>query len=235
MARYAQRGRSRGTGQGRYNQLHGSGNGGLKATVMLFGALLIISVMSTVYAWIERGNAISDLNILVAENNKLKTDGIHKLRESHHLKTFMRAGGAPGCERCQELLTELSGKTKELANAYNMLTEKQKDDLHFTYDVVAKDIIVTRVAGTGADKEQIQISFTVKNQATEARGNMLGRFKLYMDGAMTWQKDFRPADLQPGATTYVQFMAPADVVWDLWGCQIYPSKTSESTGGTPRQ
>jgi hypothetical protein len=137
MARYIQRGRSRGTGQGRYDQFRGSGNGGLKATVMLLGALLIISVMSAVYAWIERGNAISDLNILVAENNKLKTDGVQGLRESHHMKTHMRAGGAPGCERCQELLSELSGKTKELAKAYNMLTEKQKDDLHFTYDVVA--------------------------------------------------------------------------------------------------
>jgi hypothetical protein len=235
MARYIQRGRSRGTGQGRYEQLRGSGNGGLKATVMLLGALLIISVMSTVYAWIERGNARSDLNILVKENDRLKTDGVHALRESHHMKTFMKPGGAPGCNRCQELLIALGGKTKELAQASKLLTDKQKEELYFTYDIVAKDITVTSVTGTGG-KDQIQISFTVKNQCSEARGNMLGRFRLYKkDGSMTWQKDFRPPDLQPGKTTYIQFMAPGNIEWDVFGCQIKPSKTSESTGGTPRQ
>jgi hypothetical protein len=147
----------------------------------------------------------------------------------------MKSGGAPGCNRCQELLISLGGKTKELANATKMLTDKQKSELYFTYDIVAKDITLTTVAGTGG-KDQIQISFTVKNQASEARGNMLGIFRLYnKEGATVWQHDFRPPDLQPGKTTYMQFMAPGNIEWDFYNCDIYPSKTSESTGGTPRQ
>ena len=202
---------------------------------MILGALLIISVMLTVYAWVERGNARSNYNDLIKENDKIKTDGVHSLRESHHMKTFMKAGGAEGCMRCQELLIELSGKTKELALASKMLTDKQKEQLYFTYDVLAKDITVTSVTGTGG-KDQIQISFTVKNQASEARGNMLGRFRLYSKGGSTvWQKDFRPPDLQPGKTTYMQFFAPGNIKWDYYGCQIKVSKTSEATGGTPRQ
>jgi len=202
---------------------------------MILGALLIISVVLTVTTWIDRNNKVVEYNELQKQFDDVKTGVVHDIRTKHHNDVRMVAGAAPGCDRCKQLLRELNGAKVELANAYTKLTTKQKDELQYTYDVVAKNVTVDRVADSNnAGKELIQISFTVKNQSSDARGNMHGRFSLYKDGEMAWQKNFTPPDLAPGATSYVQFMAPGEVLWDVWGCQIYPSKPSNTTGA-PRQ
>ena len=228
MPRYVQQGRSRGTGQGRYEQLRGANNGGLKAAVVILGALLIVSVVLTAFAWTDRNNKVLALNDVQKELDAKKTAAVHEVRREHFKENVMMTGITAGCLKCQKRLRDLRGAKVELRNALALLTEKQKDELHFNYDVVAKNITLNRVADpANANDDLIQITFTVKNQSSEARGNMHGVFRLYKDEAMIWQKEFTPEDLAPGATSYVQIEAPGKYIWDGWGCQIYPSKPSE--------
>jgi hypothetical protein len=230
MPRYGQhgQGRSRGTGQGRYEQLRGANNGGLKAAVFILGALLIVSVVLTAVAWADRNNKVLAFNDVQKELDKAKNTVVQGTRQEHFKENVMMTGVTAGCLKCQQRLRDLRGAKVELRNAMALLTEKQKDELHFNYDIVAKNVTLNRVADpANANDDLIQITFTIKNQASEARGNMHGVFRLYKDEAMIWQKEFTPEDLAPGATTYVQMSAPGKYIWDGWGCQIYPSKTSE--------
>ena len=234
MGRYVQRGRSRGTGQGRYEQLRGPGTGGLQAATMIMGALLIVSVILTVWAWISRNNAVMDLNVLQSKLDIAKMGNVQDERKKHHTEQRMQTGVAPGCPRCPQLKRELDGATNELRKAYHMLTAKQIDSLHYNYDVATKNVTLDKVADpVNPNLELLQISFTLKNQSTEPRGNILGRFRLYMDKKIVWQKQFDIATLAPGATTHKQFMAPGRIEWDGWGCQVYPSMPSND-GSAPK-
>ena len=232
MARYVQRGQSRAAGQGRYEQLRGSGNGGLMAATMIMGALLVISVILTVSAWISRNNAIADFNALQKEFDDTKMGIVQDERKKHHEEVRMQTAVTAGDDaRYQQLKRELDGTKHELRNAYEKLTAKQIDELQYNYDVVAKKVTLDYVTDPAdANLQLIQISFTVKNQSTEPRGNILGIFRLYKDKEMAWQKKFDIATLAPGATTYIQFMAPGRVQWNEWGCQLYPSMPSDKVG-----
>ncbi len=231
MARYVRRGQTRGTGQGRYQQLRGSGSGGLQAATMIMGALLIVSVVLTVVAWISRNNAISDLNDLRVKLDNAKMGIVQDERKKHHLEVRAQSGVHPGCPRCPQLKRELDGTKHELRNAYEKLTAKQIDELQYNYDIVSKNVMLDRVADPADPSlDLIQISFTVKNQSTESRGNILGLFRLYKDKNMVWQKEFNIATLAPGATTHKQFMAPGRIDWNEWGCQLYPSLPSNGAG-----
>ena len=231
MARYTQRGQLRGTGQGRYEQLRGSGTGGLQAATMILGALLVISVILTVWAWINRNDAIADYNALQKKLDDTKMGIVQDERKKHHTEVRMKTGVVPGCARCEQLKRELDGTKHELRNAYDKLTDKQIDELQYTYDVVAKKVTLDYVADPAdANLQLIQISFTVKNQSTEPRGNILGIFRLYKDKELAWQKKFDVATLAASATTYIQFAAPGRIQWNEWGCQLYPSMPSSKVG-----
>ena len=233
MARYVQRGQSRGTG--RYQQLHGSGTGGLQAATMILGALLVISIILTVVAWIGRNNAIANYNDLLEKYDNTRMDNVQGERRKHHEDVRMQTGVAPGCERCVQLKRELDGTKRELRNAYGKMTVKQKKELYYTYDIVAQNVVLDRVVDpANANLELVQISFTVKNQSTEPRGNILGLFRLYNDEEMVWQKKFDIATLAPGATKPMDFMAPGHIQWNEWGCQLYPFMPSKKTG-SPRR
>ena len=202
---------------------------------MILGALLVISIILTVVAWIGRNNAISDLNALQVKLDHAEMGIVQDERKKHHTKDRMQTGVAPGCARCQQLKRELDGANQDLRNAYNMLTRKQIDALHYNYDVATKNVTLDYVTDpANASLQLIQISFTVKNQSTEPRGNILGLFRLYKDKSVTWQKKFDIATLAPGGTVYKQFMAPGHVQWDGWGCQVYPSMPSDN-GGAPKR
>ncbi|MBL7218745.1 MAG: hypothetical protein ISS69_01405 [Phycisphaerae bacterium] len=231
MARYVQRGSTRGTGQGRYQQLRGSGSGGLQAATMILGACLVISIILTVVAWISRNNAIADFNDLQDKFDAVKMGNVQDKRTKHLTEDVMDTGVAQGCSRCVQFKRELDGTKHELRKAYEKLTAKQIDELQFNYDVVAKNATLKYVIDPGnANLQLLQISFTVKNQASEPRGNILGLFRLYNDKNMVWQKKFDIATLAPGATTHKQFMAPGHVKWNEWGCQLYPSMPSGGSG-----
>jgi len=235
MARYVQRGQSRGTGQGRYQQLRGSGTGGLQAATMILGALLVISVILTVWAWVSRNEERRLRNALQAELDVAKMGNVQDERKQHHLKARAHSDVAPGCPKCQQLKRERDGTRHELRLAYSKLTQKQIDELQYNYDVVAKNVTVDYVADpANSNLQLIQISFTVKNQSVEPRGNILGFFRLYKDKDMAWEQTFEIASLAPGATIYKQFMAPGRVEWNEWGCQLYPSMPS-SGAGLPRR
>jgi hypothetical protein len=226
-------GRSRGTGQGRYEQLHGSDNGGLVAATIILGALLIISVIATVVAWMGRNSAILDLNELQTKYDKLAATDIHDKRKEIFLTANVKKGGAKDCVKCQELLVKISGLKMEIAQAHEVMTKRQKREIQYNYDIVAMDAKLAYVTGGVGGRDGLQISFTLKNQAKEARGNMLGIFKLHHKGKLTWQKQLTLKDLQPGETQKIQLMAP-DVSYDLWECQIYPSRVSPPGAGVPR-
>jgi len=245
MARYVQQsrprgsghdpshGRSRGTGQGRYEQLHGSGNGGLVAATMILGALLIVSVIATAVAWMGRNAAILDLNVLQTKYDNLADTDIHDKRKEIFLTANVKKGGAKDCVKCQELLVKISGLKMEIAKAHDVMSKKQKSEIQYNYDIVARDAKLTYVTGGNAGTDGIQISFTLQNQAKEARGNMLGIFKLHHKGKLTWKKQLTLKDMEPGDTQQIQLMAP-DVLFDLWECQIYPSNVSPPEDGVPR-
>jgi|GEM_PF-2546465 len=235
MARYVQRGSTRSSEQGRYQQLRGSGTGGLQAATIILGALLVVSIILTVTAWISRNNAIASLNDLQEKFDDVKMGNVQAERKQHHTEVRMQTGVAPGCPRCLQLKRELDGMKHELRKTYEKLTQKQIDELQYNYDIVTKNVTLHKVADpTDSSLGLTQISFTVKNQSTKPRGNILGLFRLYKDKNMVWQKQFDIANLAPGATTHMQFMAPGRIQWNEWGCQLYPSMPS-SSAGLPRR
>jgi len=236
MAQYQYKGRSRGTGQGRYKQLHGSGNGGLMAATMILGALLLVSVILTVAAWISRGNTVILLNELQEKYDAKQTADVQEGRTRHHEDVRMQTGVAAGCTRCEQLQRERNGYNAELRKAYNIMTPKQKDELRYNYDIVAKNVSLKYVRDPSNLKlELLQISFTVKNQCTEARGNMHGLFKLYNKKKEVWQRKFKVDSLLPGKTIDVQIMAPGRIDWDGWFCNIYPSVPTGADGLPKRE
>jgi hypothetical protein len=104
------------------------------------------------------------------------------------------------------------------------MTAKQRDELQYNYDIVAKNMSLKYVRDpANINVDRLQISFTVKNQCTEARGNMHGLFKLYKDKKEVWQRKFKVDTLLPGKTTDVRIMGPGNIDWDGWFCNIYPS------------
>jgi hypothetical protein len=205
------------------------------AATMILGALLVISVVLTVVAWISRNGAVRDFNDLQRKFDDTRMQAVQDIRQKHHTEVRGHVGVAPGCPRCPQLKRELDGMKHELRKAYASLSDEEVDALHYNYDVTTKNVTLNLVADpSNANLELLQISFTLKNQATAARGNILGYFKLYKDKKMVWQKKFDIPTLAPGATTHKQFMAPGRIDWDGWGCQIYPS-TPSSNSALPRR
>jgi hypothetical protein len=203
---------------------------------MILGALLVVSVILTVTAWISRNNAITEHNKTKEELRIAKTANVQDVRTKHHTEVRMQTGVAPGCARCQQLKIELDGSKQEVRKALASMSAKQKDELYYNYDVVAKNVTLNNVADpANADLHLIQISFTVKNQSVHPRGNILGIFRLYKGKEMTWQTKFDIATLAPGATVYKQLMAPGHIQWSEWGCQLYPSMPSDASGLPPKR
>jgi hypothetical protein len=224
MAQYQHKGRSRGTGQGRYAQLHGSGSGGLMAATMILGALLVVSVALTVFAWVGRGETVTKLNELQKKYDAKLTGDVQEGRKEFFDNVQSQTGDADGCDRCAQLRRERNGYTAELRKAYTIMTAKQRDELQYNYDIVAKNMSLKYVRDpANINVDRLQISFTVKNQCTEARGNMHGLFKLYKDKKEVWQRKFKVDTLLPGKTTDVRIMGPGNIDWDGWFCNIYPS------------
>jgi len=201
------------------------------AATMILGALLLVSVVLTVAAWISRGNAVSALNDLQKKFDAKMTANVQEGRTRHHEDVRMQTGVAAGCERCKQLQRERNGYNAELRKAYAIMTDKQKDELQYNYDIVAKNVSLKYVRDpSNPNRELLQISFTVKNQSSAARGNMLGLFKLYNGKNQIWQNKFRVDSLLPGKTTGVRMMAPGDKDWDGWFCNIYPSVPTGADG-----
>jgi len=201
------------------------------AASMILGAMLIVSIILAVAAWISRGNAIAALNDLQKKYDEKQTANVQETRTRHHKDVRMQTGVAPGCQRCQQLHRELMGAQAELRIAYGKMSDKQKDELYYNYDLVAKNVTLAYVADPANPSLQLlQISFSVKNQSTETRGNNLGLFKLYNEKEQVWQKEFSVPTLQKGGSTYVQIMAPGNIKWDGWYCNIYPSVPTGADG-----
>jgi len=194
------------------------------AAVMILSALLLVSVILTVVAWISRANQIALLNDLQERYDKKKTQAVQEIRDAHHKDVRMQTGAATNCVRCTQLLRERNGYNAELRKAYGIMTQKQKDEMHYNYDIVAKNVVLKYVSDPkNSNLELLQISFTVKNQSGQPRGNMLGLFKLYNGKDQIWQKEFNVQTLLPGKSTEVRIMAPGSIDWDGWFCNIYPS------------
>ncbi|MCP4379418.1 MAG: hypothetical protein GY794_25010 [bacterium] len=225
MARHARRGQSRSAGHGRYDQLHGSSNGGLMAATMILGSLLVISIILTVVAWMGRNNERSDLNALQKKFDNYKMDTVQAKRDDDQ-ELRMRVNTDQKCTNpvCRKTKALLDGKSRELRQANAKLTSAQKKELRYNHDLVAINDSVTYVIDPAdSDKQLIQITFTVKNQSTKALGNINGLFKLYQNEKMTWQKNFKIGTLAPGATRDIQLMGPGDVEWNEYDCDLYPS------------
>ncbi|MCP4376079.1 MAG: hypothetical protein GY794_07905 [bacterium] len=224
MARYARRGQSRSAGHGRYDQLHGSSNGGLIAATMILGSLLVISIILTVVAWMGRNEARADFNALQDKFDDYKTDTVQAERTKHHTDVRMQTGVVEGCTRCPQLKRERDGYNLELRQALATMSLKQKNEMRYNHDLVAINDSVTNVIDPAdSNKQLIQITFTVKNQSAKALGNILGRFKLYQDEDQTWQKQFKIGTIAPGASRDIQLMAPGNIEWNGWHCDLYPS------------
>jgi hypothetical protein len=201
------------------------------AATMILGALLLVSVILTVSAWVSRGRAIAELNDLQDKFDAKQTSAVQDVRKNHHENIRMQTGVAPGCQRCLQLKRELDGTKAELINAYATMSDKQKDEVYYNYDIVAKNTSLVSVGDpSNPNLKLLQISFTVKNQSKEARGNTLGLFKLYKDKKQVWQKNFTVKTLKSNESTYVQFMAPGHVQWDAWFCKMYPSVPTGADG-----
>jgi len=204
---------------------------------MILGALLIVSIVLMVVAWIGRNNAISAYNALQRKFEDVKMVKVTGEREKHHKEVRLQTGVAPGCDRCAQLKRELDGTKIDLGRAYGMLTLQQKERLVFNHDIaiIPKTAKVDYVADpSDPDKFKLQISFTLLNKAQEARGNILGVFRFFDDTKMIWQKEFEVDRMDPGATRSMTFMAPGTLNWKTWGCQVYPFKASDLRG-PPRQ
>ena len=196
---------------------------------MIFGALLVVSVILTVVAWTDRNSVTMQLNALQKKYDAVKTSDVHETRKNFHTDIRMQTGVSKGCKRCPQLLNERNGAWKEIRQAYSVMTDKQKAQMQFTYDIIAQKVVVTR-AVDAANKDVLQISFTIKNQAKEVRGNMHGLFRFFKGENQVGQMKFDPPDLAPAASKYMQFTTPGNFDWDSWSCNIYPSTASDPTG-----
>ena len=235
MSRYQHHGQSRGTGQGRYEQLRGSSNGGLIAATLLLGALLFVSVILTVTAWVGRSEERSRANKLQVELDAVKHIKVQDERKVHHDDVRSQTGLAPGCPRCPQLNRELQGALAELRNAYDKMTDKQKDEIYYTYDIVPRNVtLVDVVDPTKPSVNLLQISFSVKNQSAQPRGNTMGLFKLYDAQQQIWQKKFTVPTLRKDESANIRFLAPGNMKWDGWFCNIY-SSTPTGVDGLPQQ
>jgi len=212
----------------RQERYRGSTDAGLKVATIILGALLIVSVVLTVAAWIGRNNAHAALNALQKKFENMKMGKVTDEREKHHERR-LQTGVAPGCDRCAQLKRELDGTKIDLGRAYDMLTLKQKERLVYNHDIsiIPKTAKVDYVADpSNRDQFLLQISFTLLNKSQEARGNIDGVFRFFDNTKMIWQKKFKVDYMAAGAKESITFMAPGALNWKTWGCQIYPFKPS---------
>lgn len=226
MARYVQRGRSRGqsrgTGQGRYEQLRGRGGGGGMIAAMILGALLIVSIMLTITVWISHGNTSREFNDFKIEAAR-KANAIVQEVDDSMQDARVKDEITKGCPHCLRLQNERDGRSRELRIAWSIMTPAQKAQMRAKYELIALNDKVDYVTDPNNPNLQlIQMTFTVKNQSGKQLGNIHGLFKLFDGKKVAWQKNFTIDRLNPGVSKDMMLTAPGHVKWTGWYCDLYP-------------